>query len=66
MPMYRVEVTETDVMYGFFEADNLEKARELLNAVIAGDSDRTDLPEWDLRSEDYFAKYDPDTLREDK
>lgn len=66
MPMYKVEVTETDVMYGFFEADSPEKARELLNAVIEGDSDRTDLPKWDLRSEDYWAKYDLDTLREVK
>lgn len=68
MPMFRVEVTEKEVLTGFFEADNLEKAKELLNAVIddGENVDRTDLPKWEMLSEDYWAKYDPDTLREVK
>jgi len=64
MKTYVVWFSETETYKMYFQAENLEHAKDLLDKVNAGDIDTMDLPEVDKNSKDYEIVLSMETLEE--
>jgi SepF-like predicted cell division protein (DUF552 family) len=53
MPSYEFWYDETNTFKAWFEADNLEQAKELVSKVQDGELDITDLPEFQNKDKNY-------------
>lgn len=64
MARYSFAMYERSILRVSFTADNLEHAKKLLQQMISGDLDDTDLPDMDKCEKDYSRDYHPETLKE--
>lgn len=64
MKNYVVWIDETDTYKMFFQAENIEQAKELLAKVVSGEIDTTDLPEMDKVGKNYELGVAMETLQE--
>jgi len=64
MKTYVVWFSETETYKMYFQAENIEQAKDLLNKVQDGEIDTMDLPEVDKKSKDYEVQISMETLQE--
>jgi hypothetical protein len=64
MPKYNFVMSETDTYRAYFEAENIDQAKELLVKVNTCEIDTTDLPKFEKFGRDYEQEIAIDTLEE--